>query len=115
MRVLNSRSENSEMWSVHDNGALGRDTMWEAPTRDVDADLASEDEDDQVGLNPKESSPVAIPTKSFPKGTRTIVQVAATDSARFALTDDGSVYGWETYYVRYSRQSCHSYLMIIGK
>ncbi|KUJ07352.1 RCC1/BLIP-II protein [Mollisia scopiformis] len=73
-------------WGVNDNGALGRDT-----------DLDSEDEDEDSDLSPKESTPTAIPTEFFGKGVEAFVQVAATDSASFALTHDGSVYGWGTF------------------
>ena len=75
-------------WGVNDNGALGRDT-----------DLDSEDEDEDNVLSPKESTPTAIPTDSFGKGVEAFVRVAATDSASFALTLDGSVYGWGTFSV----------------
>jgi regulator of chromosome condensation len=87
-------------WGVNDNGALGRDTTWEAPTRDIDADSDDEeDEGDDMVLNPKESTPTAIPSEFFGKDRKTFVQVVATDSASFALTDDGSVYGWGTFRV----------------
>jgi regulator of chromosome condensation len=75
-------------WGVNDNGALGRDT-----------DLDSEDEDEDNDLSPKESTPTAIPTEFFGKGVKAFVQVVATDSASFALTLDGSVYGWGTFSV----------------
>jgi regulator of chromosome condensation len=84
-------------WGVNDNGALGRDTKWEAPTKDIDADSDSEDDDDS-GLNPKESRPMAIDGGLFPKDV-VFVQVEANDSASFALTEDGSVYGWGTFSV----------------
>jgi len=82
---------------VNDNGALGRDTKWEAPTRDIDADSDSEDDDDS-GLNPKESRPMAIDGGLFPKDV-VFVQVEANDSTSFVLTDDGFVYGWGTFSV----------------
>jgi regulator of chromosome condensation len=84
-------------WGVNDNGALGRNTTWVAPDVDVDDDSDEEDTDD-TGINPRESTPEAIPEDSFEEGT-TFVQVAATDSASFALTDDGQVYGWGTFRV----------------
>lgn len=49
-------------------------------------------------MNPYESTPTAIPAESFGKGTR-IVQVTAGDSASFALTQKGFVYGWGTFVV----------------
>jgi regulator of chromosome condensation len=76
------------MWGVNDDGALGRDT-----------DLDSEDEDEDNVLSPKESTPTAIPIEFFGKGVEPFAQVAATDSASFALTLDGSVYGWGTFSV----------------
>ncbi|KAI9732112.1 MAG: hypothetical protein M1834_004208 [Cirrosporium novae-zelandiae] len=82
-------------WGVNNTGTLGRDTTWEAPVQDIDAN--SDDEDDEGTLNPKESTPTAIPTEFFGKHAKTFVQVAATGSASFALTDDGSVYGWGTF------------------
>jgi regulator of chromosome condensation len=78
-------------WGVNDNGALGRDT-----------DLDSEDEDEDNVLSPKESTPTAIPTEFFGKGMEGFVRVAATDSASFALTLNGSVYGWGTFSVSFS-------------
>ena len=89
-------------WGVNDNGALGRDTTWEAPTRDIDQESNSEDSDDEGDLNPKESTPIAIPAESFGKVAPTFVQVVALDSASFALTSEGSVYGWGTYRVSFS-------------
>ena len=86
-------------WGVNDNGALGRDTTWEAPTRDIDQESNSEDSDNEGDLNPKESTPIAIPAKSFGKVTPTFVQVVALDSASFALTSEGLVYGWGTFRV----------------
>ncbi|KAL8801300.1 MAG: hypothetical protein Q9182_004565 [Xanthomendoza sp. 2 TL-2023] len=79
-------------WGVNDQGALGRDTKWEGGLREVDAD--SDDEDDNAGLNPLESTPGAITT--FPEGT-VIVKLSAGDSHTLALTDDGRVFGWGTF------------------
>jgi regulator of chromosome condensation len=91
-------------WGVNDLGALGRDTTWVAPTKDANADSESSDDDgDDSGLNPKESVPTAIPASSFPKGVK-FCQVAASDSASFALTVDGQVYGWGTFRVSPSLQ-----------
>lgn len=87
-------------WGVNDKGALGRDTAWEGGLRDADA---SDSEDEEAELNPKESTPIDIPASAFPEGTR-FVQVAAGDSCSFALTDTGLVYGWGTFLV------CSSFL-----
>jgi alpha-tubulin suppressor-like RCC1 family protein len=73
--------------------------QWVAPTKDADADSDSSDDDDEdSGLNPKESTPTAIPAHSFLAGVK-FVQVAASDNASFALTEDGQVYGWGTFRV----------------
>ncbi|TLD29195.1 hypothetical protein PspLS_03909 [Pyricularia sp. CBS 133598] len=84
-------------WGVNDQGALGRDTTWDGGLRDADAeDSDSEDEGEDSGLNPVESSPAQIDMSEVAEGTR-FVQVAASDSASFALTEDGRVYGWGTF------------------
>ncbi|KAI9839962.1 MAG: hypothetical protein M1819_000154 [Sarea resinae] len=77
-------------WGVNDNGALGRDTTWEDGLVDIDAD------DDDAEMNPLESTPSAISEEHFPEQT-IFTQVAASDSASFAVTDDGHVYGWGTF------------------
>lgn len=88
-------------WGVNDQGALGRDTTWEGGYKEIkegaESGSDSEDEDDS-GLNPRESTPTAIPSTAFPEGT-VFVSVAAADSASFALTDDGQVFGWGTFRV----------------
>ena len=86
-------------WGVNDQGALGRDTKWDGGLKDMD-DNASDDseDDDDAGLNPKESTPTAIPSDAFPENAA-FVQVAAGDSTTFALTDDGQVWGWGTFRV----------------
>ncbi|OAA57895.1 ran exchange factor prp20 [Niveomyces insectorum RCEF 264] len=90
-------------WGVNDQGALGRDTAWDGGYRDADkedgdSDKSSddEDEDDDTGLNPRESTPGEIDTTAVIPGTK-FVQVVASDSASFALTEDGRVYGWGTF------------------
>jgi len=93
-------------WGVNDNGALGRDTTWEATTRDIDEDSNAEDSDEEGDLNPKESTPTSIPAEDFGKPCPTFVQVAATDSASFAVTSEGSVYGWGTFCVSSLINSC---------
>jgi regulator of chromosome condensation len=82
-------------WGVNDLSALGRDTRWEAPTRNV-GDESDDDED--IELNPLESTPTAIPASSFGPNT-VFAEVVATNSASFALTVDGFVYGWGAFSV----------------
>jgi regulator of chromosome condensation len=86
-------------WGVNDNGALGRDTTWEAPTRDIDQESNSEDSDDEADLSPKEITPTAIPTEIFGKIIPTFVHVVASDNASFVLTSEALVYGWGTFRV----------------
>ncbi|RPA83728.1 RCC1/BLIP-II [Ascobolus immersus RN42] len=78
-------------WGVNDQGALGRPTDYEAPTRDADADSDSEDE---VDLNPLESTPGLV--EGLPEGKQ-FVKLAAGDSISIAVTEDGLVYGWGTF------------------
>lgn len=82
-------------WGVNDQGALGRSTNWDGGLRDADAEDDSDDEDD-TGLNPLESTPAEIDMAGVIGGTR-FVQVVASDSASFALTEDGRIYGWGTF------------------
>ncbi|KAI9790276.1 MAG: hypothetical protein M1816_005301 [Peltula sp. TS41687] len=77
-------------WGVNDDGALGRDTKWEGGMRNVDD---SDSDVEETPLNPRESTPTAIDSSAFPEGT-VFTQLAASDSATFALTDEGLVYGW---------------------
>ena len=88
-------------WGVNDDGALGRDTSWSGGLRDVNKE-DSDSEDEDSGLNPKESTPTAIPSSSFPEGT-IFTSIAASDSASFAVTDEGLVYGWGTFRVGQTR------------
>lgn len=91
-------------WGVNDLGALGRDTTWDGGYKDIkDANKndSDDDSDDDTGLNPRESTPTAIPSESFAEGT-VFVEVVAGDSSSFALTDDGQVYGWGTFRVSLS-------------
>ncbi|KKZ64568.1 hypothetical protein EMCG_00237 [[Emmonsia] crescens] len=86
-------------WGVNDQGALGRDTSWDGGFKDIKeggGDDSDSDSDSDSGLNPRESTPAAVPSDSFPEDT-VFVQVAASDSASFALTDVGTVYGWGTF------------------
>ncbi|EGS19965.1 putative regulator of chromosome condensation protein [Thermochaetoides thermophila DSM 1495] len=83
-------------WGVNDQGALGRDTTWDGGLRDINEEDSDDDDNDDTGMNPKESTPGEIDTTDIPEGTRW-VQVVASDSATFALTDTGLVYGWGTF------------------
>ncbi|KAI9151494.1 Protein pim1 [Paramyrothecium foliicola] len=83
-------------WGVNDQGALGRDTTWDGGLRDMDDDEDSDDDDEDTGINPHESTPTAVSDEYFASGTK-FVQVAASDSASFVLTEDGRVYGWGTF------------------
>ena len=87
-------------WGVNDQGALGRDTHYEGGLQNIDNDDASDSSEDSedIGLNPREATPTAIPSQAFPDGT-IFTQIAAGDSCTFALTDDGLVYGWGTFRV----------------
>ncbi|KAH7157352.1 regulator of chromosome condensation 1/beta-lactamase-inhibitor protein II [Dactylonectria estremocensis] len=85
-------------WGVNDQGALGRDTNWDGGLRDMDKgeDSDSDEDEDDSGVNPLESTPTAVSNDHFAPGTK-FVQVIACDSASFALTEDGRVYGWGTF------------------
>ncbi|ROW01334.1 hypothetical protein VMCG_05943 [Cytospora schulzeri] len=81
-------------WGVNDQGALGRDTAWDGGVRDAD-----ESEDESEGfenMNPLETTPAEVNTKNIAPGIK-FVKVVASDSASFALTEDGRVYGWGTF------------------
>ena len=83
-------------WGVNDHGALGRETIWDAPVRDVDEASQSEGSEDDVDLNPRESTPNEVGA-GLENGKHTFVQVAATNSASFSLTTTGLVFGWGTF------------------
>lgn len=85
-------------WGVNDQGALGRDTTWEGGLRDIDDDKSddSSDSDEDTGLNPKESTPGLVDVSGLPANI-VWTQLACSDSATFALTDEGDVYGWGTF------------------
>lgn len=85
-------------WGVNDQGALGRNTDWDGGLRDIDEDNSDSDSesDTGAGLNPKESTPGEIDLSGVPEGT-VWTQLAASDSATFALTSDGHVYGCGTF------------------
>ena len=66
---------------------------------DADQDgAASSSDDSESALQPREATPTAIDGSAFPEGT-IFVQVAASDNATFALTDEGLVYGREPFKV----------------
>jgi regulator of chromosome condensation len=89
-------------WGVNDQGSLGRDTTWDGGLRDVDAEESdSDDDDDDSGLNPKESTPAEVDMSGVEEDTK-FVQVVASDSASFALTEEGKVYGWGTFRVSHA-------------
>lgn len=85
-------------WGVNDQGALGRNTTWEAPVKNADA---SDSEEEEVDINPKESTPGIV--EGFPENVN-IVQVAAGDSISVAVTDEGYVYAWGTFRVSVESQ-----------
>ncbi|KAK5957031.1 hypothetical protein OHC33_001400 [Knufia fluminis] len=85
-------------WGVNDQKALARNTEWEGGLRDIDDDNSDSDSDSDAGsgLNPKESTPGEVDLSGIPEDT-VWTQVACTDSATFALTNDGLVYGCGTF------------------
>ncbi|KIV89991.1 hypothetical protein PV10_07341 [Exophiala mesophila] len=87
-------------WGVNDQGALGRDTTWDGGLRDIAGDGSDSDDDSDSGsdtaVNPKESTPGEVDISELPEGL-VFTQVVATDSATFALTTEGDVYGWGTF------------------
>ena len=74
--------EDGTLWSagVNDDGALGRETA-------VD--------DDGEPVPGKDAT--RFGQVDLPRGAAPVVQLACSDSASFALTLDGSVYGWGTF------------------
>jgi hypothetical protein len=92
-------------WGVNDLGALGRVTKAnEEKMKDADDSSDSDDEDD-VTLNEDESTPKLV---DLPKGT-VITRISCCDSATFAVTETGLVYGWGTFRVRHFRRSLLCY------
>lgn len=89
-------------WGVNDEWTLGRDTTVDSEKTPIDEVSDNEDEDDkgdvEVELNLKEATPLPVDSSHFPEGT-VFTQVVATDSATFALTSKGLVYGWGTFRV----------------
>lgn len=89
-------------WGVNDHGTLGRDTQWAgrmANSDDQSQNMSDSDDDEDIKLNPKEATPVEIDTSNVQAGTR-FAQVVASDSATFALTSNGLVYGSGTFKLR---------------
>ncbi|RDW93007.1 uncharacterized protein DSM5745_00329 [Aspergillus mulundensis] len=83
-------------WGVNDDGALGRDTTQDpndVKTRDVDEASEDSDSEEEGNFNLKEATPIEVDPKHFPSGTA-FTQLVGTDSATFALTTGGKVYGW---------------------
>ena len=101
-------------WGVNDEGTLARDTKQDKKEADtngannVNGEAESDDEsdDDEITLNLKEATPLPVDPSLFPKGT-VFAQLAASDSATFALTVDGLVYGWGTFRVCLSTAHVH--------
>ncbi|KAJ6102561.1 hypothetical protein N7486_004988 [Penicillium sp. IBT 16267x] len=90
-------------WGVNDEGALGRDVKQDKDEDVGDADNGRSDvqsgdgsDDDEVTHNLKEATPLPVDPSLFPIGT-VFSQLAASDSATFALTTEGLVYGWGTF------------------
>ncbi|KUI53484.1 Protein pim1 [Cytospora mali] len=83
-------------WGVNDQGALGRDTAWDGGVRDVDAEDSDDELEEFENMNPVESTPAEVNTKNIAPGIK-FAKVVASDSASFALTEDGRVYGWGTF------------------
>jgi regulator of chromosome condensation len=81
-------------WGVNDHSALGR------------ALNVKEDEDDE--LNPAESTPGPVDISGLQPKPQW-VQIAASDNVSFALTDDGKVYGWETFGVNFAPQTLNGF------
>lgn len=97
-------------WGVNDEGTLARDTKQDkVPEQDDasnvngEAESDKESDDDEITLNLKEATPLPVNPSLFPTGT-VFAQLAASDSATFALTVEGLVYGWGTFRVRLFRQ-----------
>ena len=103
-------------WGVNDAAALGRETDEglmvdidgvQKVGKDEDADSNSDSSIDSPqrnssGLNASEAEPRQVDRRHFPEGT-SFAQLVAADSATFALTATGLVYGWGTFRVGFSR------------
>lgn len=75
-------------WGANDDKALGR----------VPDSAVSGSKSEFRRLDPGESTPGDVDLSHLPR-TPVFVQVAATEAASFALTEDGAVYGWGTFRV----------------
>ena len=100
-------------WGVNDTGALGRRTgagkVKEISSKDASEESDSDDDEDDDFLNATESEPREVNSKYFPEGTQ-FAFLAASDSATFVVTTDGSVYGWGTFRVSSSSSLTTIYL-----
>lgn len=85
-------------WGVNDQGALGRDTAWDGGLKDMDADESDSESNEGENMNPKECTPGEVDLSDVPDST-VWTQVVASDSATFALTNTGLVYGCGTFRV----------------
>lgn len=84
-------------WGSNEHGALGRDTRWQ---RSANNDIEIDD-DDTFNLNTLESTPIPIPSETFPSDI-VFTNLACGDSTTFVLTDVGDVWGWGTFRVSFS-------------
>jgi regulator of chromosome condensation len=99
-------------WGVNDQGALGRDTKYDAPLREVKEVEDSDDENDpNNGLNPHEATPHEIDYSNVETGT-IFTKVFAGDSMSFALTQTGLVYGCGTFRVSAHIRSSIDFMLI---
>lgn len=87
-------------WGSNGHGALGRDTTtrWQ---RSAKNDMEIHYDDDILNLNSLESTPMPISREKFPLNI-VFTKLACGDSTTFALTDDGDVWGWGTFWVGFS-------------
>ncbi|CUS09468.1 unnamed protein product [Tuber aestivum] len=82
-------------WGANDHYALGRVITHTPLTRIVcSGDDGDSNGDDEVPLNPLESTPMLITVS--PEVT-VIPSIAASDSILIAVTDTGRLYGWGTF------------------
>lgn len=91
-------------WGVNDLKALGREPVFEDPGSDLDDSDDENEGEDYKGLDLGESTPGEVDFSALGEVPQ-FVQVAATDSASFALTETGDVYGWGTFRVRNNRDA----------
>lgn len=91
-------------WGVNDLKALGREPVFEDPGSELDGSGDENEDEDYKGLDLGESTPGEVDLSALSEVPQ-FVQVAATDSASFALTETGDVYGWGTFRVRNNREA----------